>query len=37
MQSFTAYTEDLQLDRLWLSLCMAVLILKLGAENVLPN
>lgn len=35
MQSFAAYVEDVWLDRLWLPLCMAILILKLGAEQVL--
>lgn len=37
MQSFAACIEDVWLDRLWLSLCIAICTLKLGAEQVLPT
>lgn len=37
MQTFAACIEDPWQDRLWLSLCMAILILKSGADQVLPK
>jgi len=37
MQSFAACIEDVWLDRPWLSLCMAILLLKLCADQVLPK
>lgn len=37
MQSSAACIEDVWLDRLWLSLFMSILLLKFGAEQVLPK